>query len=323
MTYFCLHTDNNRLLSAKKELLVHIKNRICRKCGAPKITEPKTAYVYCDFCGLYMEWDYHTAISTPGSRMPGPEYEALNRELAPRLEEAWNKGDREAYKKLQAELFSLYVESCPAALSPRIGDPSYRKKLIDYMAEQHTLMAFERDLRKLSDTVNRAMKKIKWKRDREGNARVESKSFWRLFEVTHANTVAVTRKCEETGLLQLYPEHFTGEQSVQMAVAMMVEGWFTYLEDKDLEKLLTITGLKREYVDVPDREFMERKCGSCGLDLPVVAGAERVVCESCGRVIDASAGVIPCGQCGADLSVPAGHRSFQCPMCNNSIRLKG
>ncbi len=299
---------------------MHIKKRICRNCGAPKITEPKTAYVYCDFCGLYMEWDYHTAISTPGSRMPGPEYEALNRELAPRLEEARKKGDRDTYRKLQAELFSIYVENCPAALSPRIGDPSYRKKLIDYMAEQHTLMAFERDLRKLAKTVDRAMKKIRWKRDREGNARVESKSFWKLFEVTHANTVAVTGKCEEAGLLQLYPEHFTAEQSVQMADAMMVEGWFAYLEEKDLEKLLAITGLKREYIDVPDREIMNRKCWSCGRDLPVVDGAERVVCEGCGHVIDASTGEIPCGQCGSGISVPVDKRNFPCPLCGANVR---
>lgn len=68
-----------------------IKQVSCSVCGAPKMKESLTAYIYCDFCGQYIDLDFRKAITTKGSKMPGPEYQQLCLAVAADVDAALKK----------------------------------------------------------------------------------------------------------------------------------------------------------------------------------------------------------------------------------------
>ena len=49
---------------------MRIKKVACRSCNAPKLTQSKTAYIYCDFCGTFTDWDFYKAVESANSKMP-------------------------------------------------------------------------------------------------------------------------------------------------------------------------------------------------------------------------------------------------------------
>ena len=66
---------------------------------------------------------------------------------------------------------------------------------------------------------------------------------------------------------------------------------------------------------------VQRHCGGCGQDLPVAAGARRVVCFGCGFLVDVGIPEIPCHHCGSPLSAPAGAQRLACPRCRATTEL--
>lgn len=322
-----------------------LKKVQCSGCGGPKVTEPKTAYIYCDYCGRYIDWDFYKSISTRGSKMSGPEWERLNTELAPELQAAQQAGDQEKYRDLQRRLFEVHIESCPASYSPRVGDPEYRRAMIEYMAEQYTLMAFTPELIKLGKKMDKAMAGLRWKTvapepkdlmerlssGKEGALemvnvisgirKVESDSFFRLYESFKNNTDALYREAEKIALLERYPDPISPEQLFRTSASIFVEAWMPYLEEEDKQRLLDETGLEGEYLEVAEPATTERHCGVCGNPLAVVEKARQVVCEECGHTINVAGSEIPCESCGVSVSVPAGKRHFHCPYCESGIRV--
>ena len=100
-----------------------VKRCTCAQCGAPKKLPSVTAYVYCDYCGSLADFDLRRA--SEGDTMPGPAYVQLINGLQPQLKAAQAAGERDAYRKLQAQIYEAYVENVPMAVSHRAkNDPS-------------------------------------------------------------------------------------------------------------------------------------------------------------------------------------------------------
>jgi hypothetical protein len=121
---------------------VFVKRTRCHACGAPKIKPARTGYVYCDFCGTLTDWDFRVAVETPGSRLPGPQYEQLVASLKPELDAALGARDYVRYATLQERIYALYVQLCPAAVPVRCGDPAYRQAWIRFTAAVCTAQDF-------------------------------------------------------------------------------------------------------------------------------------------------------------------------------------
>src|ERR1043166_7226803 len=77
-----LATQNMEQLTGQKAepRTAFVKRTPCHNCGGAKTLAPKTAYVYCDFCGSLTDYDFQKACENPQASMPGPAYEALVRE---------------------------------------------------------------------------------------------------------------------------------------------------------------------------------------------------------------------------------------------------
>ncbi len=306
----------------KQESARRIKKITCRSCGASKQTPPKTAYLYCDYCGALTDWDFVLACeSGAASAQPGPEYERLQARLAARKGEALANGDREAYKQIQLELFDAHMKACPASYSPRLGDPDYRAALLDYTASAYTAAAFDPECQRLEQAMQMAVGALQWTRGMGKPTRVEQTSFQRLIDAFKAHNDRFLQVCEP--LLASHPDEPTLELQSAIGASAFLQGWMPYLDKPQQDALMEQFGLSGQYVDVVEVETEERHCGGCGAVLQVVPGARRVICESCGRANDVSLAEIACTSCGTPLSLPVGKTHFSCPSCQADLRMEG
>lgn len=297
-----------------------VKRLSCRVCGGPKVTPLRTAFVYCDYCGAFTDWDFQIANNTAGSERPDPQYEALYNYLKPRLSEGLLRGDRQGYAAAQRQLFDVHVRTCRAAYSPRIGDPAYRRDIIEYWVWTKVVADFDPQLHRLGQEVDRAEQTMRWVE--EGyRQRARPDRFWNLFGAWNTRIGATFGAYDRAGVIRMHPDGAPAELLMRIEASAFVQKWLPLLGPEDGTRLLAITRLAAEYAEQPAVATVERHCGACGADLPVAAGARRVVCFSCGFLVDVGAAEIPCHHCGSPLSAPAGARQLSCPRCRATTEL--
>ena len=297
-----------------------IKKVSCGGCGAAKLTPPKTAYLYCDYCGMLADWDFKIACQSAGSAKPGPEYERLQAQEGPVQARAQAEGSPDAYRESVRRVFDAHMKHCPASYSPRLGDPEYRAALLDFTVNTYTAAAFDPDAQEREVAMNRAVQQLQWLPG-FGSTRVRTESFRKLLESFEAHN----NRFLELSLPYLdgHPDHPTAELMVSIAASAFVQGWLPYLDKAEQDRVIAELGLAGEYVPVEPVETEERHCGGCGQALDVVSGARRVVCEGCGRMNDMQRPELSCTGCGSPLSVPYGKDRFSCPSCSAEMRLDG
>lgn len=288
----------------------------CPACGKPKTRPSQTAYVYCDACGALADYDFRKACERP-MQMPGPVYRGLQERLAPKLAKAQQANDREAYRRIQMQLFDAWVTACPTAVPVRVGDNDYRQAYVAHLAAAATFAAFDDESLRLGGAMNEAIAGLKWTTGARGAAQVEAGSFDRLFQTVQASQVYAT---SDVVLSQLPPHPDDAPAALQqrMALAMFVQGWLPYLDEDSVRRLLERTGLQQEYRTAEASTAGLAHCGHCKADVVVVEGARRSVCEACGHrlLLDRR---IDCNGCGADLRLDGGDRPVQCPYCQSRI----
>lgn len=298
-----------------------LKRVTCRTCGASKLTPPKTAYLYCDYCGTLTDWDFRMACEKSGSAQPGPKYEQLNAQLAPKLGEALASGDRENYLDLQKQLFDAHMTACPASYSPRLGDPEYRQQLLIYTALCYSTAAFDADTKQKENAMQMAMGGLQWTGGIGTQRQVEPTGFRRLidtFKAHNARFLDINRVH-----LLMHPDHPPEELLTSIGGSAFIQGWLPYLDQNQQNELIAEFGLSGEYVSAEPPKGAERPCQGCQTTLTVLEGAKRSVCEACGHTNDWTQAQIPCTSCGVQIMVPPGQTRFTCPSCGADMRLDG
>ncbi len=296
-----------------------VKRATCRSCGSPKVKPSLNAYVYCDFCGELTDWDFRAAMSDRRSRAPGPAYEGLLARHRATLERARAAGDRATYLEIQRELWGSYVDACPAAMSPRIGDPRYRERIVAYQAELQTEADLDPAVKSCLDRQQEEVGRLTWDRSNPFQPRVGSESFARLTEAVLETQRAYTEKAETTGLLARHPDRPTGEMLLRVGVSALVQGWMPYLAKDDADRLLRRTGLDGEYVAFTPIEEIGGACDGCGAHIDAPKGAKRVLCHHCGAYVAVGGGAMPCHGCAAPIEIAPGVAVFACGSCGARV----
>ena len=288
----------------------------CPACGTPKMRPSATAYVYCDACGALADYDFRKACEQP-MRLPGPVYRSLQERLAPKLAKAQAAGDRDAYRKIQLQLFDAWVTACPNSVPVRVGDPEYRRAYVAHLAEAAVFSTFDAEAIRLSEAMNAAIAELQWTAGAQGAAQVGAASFEKLYRTVHASLLYMT---SDAVLSQLppHPDDASAALQLRMSQAMFVQGWLPYLDEGSVQRLLERTGLAQEYLRGEPAQAGSAHCGHCKADVVVVEGARRAVCETCGHrlLLDRR---IECNGCGADLRLDGGGQPVQCPYCRARI----
>jgi hypothetical protein len=253
---------------------------ICPACGAAPTRPSSTAFVYCDHCAALVDYDFSRAASAA----PGPVYEALRGALAEELTTALDAGDRERYGAAQRRLFEAWIDACPAAVPIRVKDPDYRAHYAAWLAEAAVLAAFDAEARASEAAMRAAVERLEFV-EHAGRARVLPEPFAALVDAVFAYEARRDEVFVAAGLYERHPDAASRELARRIGHTAFVQGWLPLLDEPSARALVERTGLARDYVAVPDAPTIEVACTTCGGPLAIVRGAQRVICDHCGRVV--------------------------------------
>lgn len=298
-----------------------VKRTTCRACGSPKVKRSLSAYAYCDFCGELCDWDFQAALADKRSKLPGPTYEALLRQNGPKLTAARDQGDRAAYTALQSDLFGAYATACPAALSPRIGDPRYRERWLAFTAAHTTACDFDPECRAARAAQDAATAALRWDQSNPFAPKVMPATFWPLLDAVTAYQHCAAEIAVRDGLLERHPDRPPEELFERMGASAMAQGWLPFLTKADGDAMVAKLGLGGEYVRPEPVPMKSGPCPSCGAGLEVVEGAHRVVCLHCGHLAGLGGATLPCHGCGSPVQLPTDGQLFACPACSAELRM--
>lgn len=252
--------------------------------------------------------------------MPGPVYEKLSAKLKPQCEKAVQENDRGKYLELQMELFDAYVKACPNAVPVRVGDAVFRKAFVAHSAECCTVIAFDDEYKKISETMTQATTQLQWTHH-EGATRISHKSFKALLETV----IASQERAYSDELHAQYTPHPDGASAdllKRLGYSGFVQGWLPYLHEASAKLLLEKTGLEQEFLSTETHPSVTLNCGHCKNTIPVFPGAKQCVCEQCGHKLTVTQG-ISCDGCGSHLAIDDIAQDFPCPQCRRKIERVG
>ncbi len=298
-----------------------VKKTKCPQCCAPKVQPSLFAFVYCDYCAAFIDCDFQATVSDKRSKLPGPAYEALYKQVQPELDAAQKKKDLAGYVAVYSRVLESYADHCPAAHSIRIHDPVYRKAFIAFSTLCAAHLAMNDEMKALTDEQGVTIKNLKWKTKGLGKYQVEPEGFWAMYQTVKKVLALSNQVTESLGLYQHHPDHPSDELNRRMGMSAFVQGWLPMMSKAEADKLLAETGLKDEYISAPPVKLGERNCGKCGKKVEVPEGAKQCLCESCGFVLDVARGQVPCPGCNAASSVPRDTSLFNCPYCEAELRV--
>jgi hypothetical protein len=291
----------------------HIKKTPCRNCGALKVTPPKTASLYCDFCGTLVDWDLR--MSMAAGLNPARELSRLSFAEGARRTHAIHAGDREAYRQSVLRVWEQHMALCPAAYSPRIGDPAYRQRLLHYLGIVDTEIGFDAEARPLEQAVAHARNAF----PRQPGPPVHPHVLAQLVSAKKATLDRVMTIMAPH--LHLHPDESTPELARAIMSSTFVQAILPFLDPPRQQWLIHELGLGGEYAPIAAVQTTERHCGTCGGVVTCASGATRVLCESCGHFNDVSRAEIACPECGGHASLPVGTHVFACPSCRADMRV--
>lgn len=303
----------------------------CHACGGRKQLPSPTAYVYCDYCGALADWDFRTACSI-GNAMPGPAYESLRAQIAPALAHAKLRGDTNTTKHLYTQLFAKHIELCPSSYSPRIANPEYRLKYLDYYSDSMVVRDCDPNVAQLSALLDQRIVELRQAHFMQSggvalgifglliasqpmNNQFPDHAFWNVYQAFRQQYRAHVQGMWNAGVLAKYPDVISPDLLERIGVSTFVQGWLTWISPQMQQHLLHDAGLRDEYVDVADPAFVLRRCGCCGTRVDAVTGAWCVICQRCGGKLDVKSAEMTCPGCGGPSSLPEGASAHVCPFC--------
>ncbi len=286
----------------------------CHVCGGPKVTPSRTAYDYCSWCGTFVDWNHQVAYDTRGSQQPGPQYDALKVYLMPQIDAARRRGDRAAVEQAYRRLYAQHVADCPAAYSPRVGDETYRERIIAFHAASDALRLLDLASTALESEVERVSRTMFWMHTPEGQV-VRPDRFFAVYNAFLPLQKRIDGVLRDAGVAAHHPDRAPEALLHKIAISAFVQNWIPRLDKATVQAALTMTGLAAQYEEMVAPSLDRRACAECGNRFDVAHGAQCVMCETCGTMLDARAHDVRCGQCGADVTPPQGERQFACPYC--------
>jgi ankyrin repeat protein len=136
-----------------------IKKVRCHSCGAPKINDYSHAYLYCDFCGAFMDFDYHLARQLVPAEKNDTETEALRQQN--RLYSTYSIIDWMTYPEYLAAEEQLRKEGITPESQP-YGGEKYLSKMCDFLEDRGMAYPFLfKVAREQADTERYARLKVK------------------------------------------------------------------------------------------------------------------------------------------------------------------
>jgi DNA-directed RNA polymerase subunit RPC12/RpoP len=297
-----------------------VKRVSCTRCGAPKTLPSATAYLYCDYCGALIDYDFRIANADTNAGLTNTVFHRLIAAVQVPMAQAKARGDRDTCRQLYRQVYAQWVQECPMAVSPRAkNDVAFRDQFITYQVECAVTKDFDPRQAPL-DAQMQALTASFQRIPTPGGAWMVAGGFWPYAELFKRQMELTYAWLQETGVLAIDPDQAPAGVPLRMEYSTFCQGWLPHLSAADGERLLALYGLNAEYDQVQAQPTDRHKCGGCGAELHTLAAARQVVCEACGKTLDISGGAVPCRKCGAQLSFPVSVSQVECPYCQTETR---
>src|SRR5258706_15765344 len=96
-----------------------IKRVSCPRCGAPKSLPSATAYLYCDYCGSLIDYDFRIANADTNASLTNTVFHRLMAAVQAQMIQARARADRDTCRQLYRQVYGQWLQECPLAASPR------------------------------------------------------------------------------------------------------------------------------------------------------------------------------------------------------------
>ena len=303
---------------ADMEATRQIRDVRCPSCSAPRYTPLLTAYVYCDFCATFFDFDWSIAcreeeLPALGKSLPEQNFQKWYGELSHEITAA--RADGPARQAAWARIFMGHIGEVPSAFSPRVGDPSYLEPLVyGFLAPATVRMSDDPEVIQAWGAVTQTylnLPQIKEGFDRETLQRCVSAQL----DLWDREAAAL----EDAGLFGTHPDDLTPELYVRHKRSVFAQDWVRRMRSADRTWLIRALHIEVAYIEVKMPTTRDGFCGRCGHPRTMVEGASRMVCEACGCIIGGEGDLMDCVGCGSALFLPSGfeHR-VHCPRCQSA-----
>jgi hypothetical protein len=245
-----LPRPGDNLLASLKAHSQFIKRVNCSQFGAPKSLPSKTAYIYCDFCGSLMDYDFRIANADTNAGLTNTVFHRIIATMQEPLAQAKARGDRDGYRKLYRQVFSQWIQECPMAVLPRAkNDAAFREQLVVYLAE----CVVTKDLDPRQAPLDAKMEALVASLQRiptAGGAWMVAGGFWPYAELFKQQMELAYALMHEMGVDAMDPDKAPEGVPLRMEYSTFCQGWLPHLSPEEGERLLKMLMLNAEYDEV-------------------------------------------------------------------------
>ncbi|MBN2891994.1 MAG: hypothetical protein JXL97_09015 [Bacteroidales bacterium] len=294
----------------------------CPSCGGNKVNNISTSYIYCDYCGALMGYDIEMLhkeskevfevhnISRPAQK----KFLQLSQEL----NQVLKNQDKDKFIELQLAIHETEFELYSKRFSPKIKQPSYRKKYLDYYklywAEKIANGYFEKQHEE-QKMFQQYSVKVKTQMIGGQNITTYDTDFIAFLDIMKD---FIKKSVTETLQMESAKHHPEGISNVSEDV-LYKQGLGTMIQNFDEETIKKSSihlGLTSEFVEIDDINLVETNCVVCNSIMKVPENSRAILCETCGSFNEIKNKEIKCLGCGASFNPK---ESEECPFCGAKI----
>lgn len=304
----------------------------CQTCGASKVNDIVTGFIYCDYCAHFMGFDFqkmgeeatnvfdYTYFAEHG-KWPDKvqEYMDIGQKMAPAMTEE----NAEEFTQLSVTMHELELDLFPDRFAPKMKIANYRQ---DYMTffqkftEDRVADGFFEKNRVIQEQLNALLANVT-------TVMVDHKPNLQYDEHLEAYFDAVSvysRKCSDENMkypsMELYPEKVDASYADLMQ-KQMINAYTGLLDADTFKKVMQYLGLHEEFEDLAPPATDIHDCGGCGVDMKVPEGSEKMICEYCGNLNLIKSGCISCMNCGGEMTPDDAQVKNECSYCGSQNKI--
>lgn len=290
----------------------YVKKTVCPTCGAAKRNPNLHAYVYCDYCASYADFDLSKVLNAAAS-FDAEQRDAWN-DLYQKKQGALAKRNEDLYHELEIQSQRLLIDADPRSCSVRIRDAAYRTALLGYNARYALFTAFDAELAGLFDAAGTAMSGASFV-STGGRTMYSADSAWKYYRAWYEYTARSMLKWNRSEFFLPHPDNTDPRVFLKTSVSAFLQGMSALLPDGVRDGIIQHGGLEHSVFKAKKNSGESRNCGRCGASLTTFPESDNQVCEHCGFMIDLGGAEFECTGCGARLSLPVTEESLKCPYC--------
>lgn len=304
----------------------------CVTCGANKVNELKSSYIFCDYCASFMGYEF-TLLGDETKKAFDMEYFTSHNNTWPPETTEYLDATQKMAAAMQTKDTELFISSfiryqdvamkiLPGNYSPKMKNATYKAAYLKYLEalfrdkiEDGYFEEVENNNKRFADAYAQVKTEV-----------VDGKPMMTYDENFEKYIDEIFAYCRESAAKTVkYPSInlFPDEMSPAVTDMILKQGVSPYakmLKPEDFEKLVKYLGFQTEYIEIPDVKTIPQNCAFCAAELKIPEGAKFVMCEYCGNKNQAGAKAISCANCGATFDPDAAENRNKCPYCSSLVQ---